>query len=78
MSADNWWVWPRPQGCPSRFADKLYAASQEALKAPELQAAFDREGAATVEMTPEQFSDYIRTEIAKWSRVVKEGNIHAQ
>jgi hypothetical protein len=29
-------------------------------------------------MTPEQFAEYIKTEIAKWSRVVKEGNIHAQ
>ncbi|MGA7016462.1 MAG: tripartite tricarboxylate transporter substrate binding protein, partial [Pseudolabrys sp.] len=76
--ADNWWGLAAPAGLPQPLADKLYAVSQEALKAPELQAAFDREGAATVEMTPEQFSDYIRTEIAKWSRVVKEGNIHAQ
>jgi tripartite-type tricarboxylate transporter receptor subunit TctC len=29
-------------------------------------------------MTPEQFAEYIKTEIAKWGRVVKEGNIHAQ
>jgi tripartite-type tricarboxylate transporter receptor subunit TctC len=48
------------------------------LKSPELQAAFDREGAATVEMTSAQFADYIQTEITKWGRVVKEGNIHAQ
>jgi tripartite-type tricarboxylate transporter receptor subunit TctC len=58
--------------------DKLYGATQAALKSPEVQAAFDREGAATVEMTSAQFADYIKTEIAKWGRVVKEGNIHAQ
>ena len=76
--ADNWWGLAAPAGLPQPLSDKLYAASQEALKSPELQAAFDREGAATVEMTPEQFAEYIKTEIAKWGRVVKEGNIHAQ
>ena len=76
--ADNWWGLAAPAGLPQPLADKLYAASQEALKSPELQAAFDREGAATVEMTPEQFAEYIKIEIAKWGRVVKEGNIHAQ
>jgi hypothetical protein len=29
-------------------------------------------------MTSAQFADYIQTEITKWGRVVKEGNIHAQ
>jgi tripartite-type tricarboxylate transporter receptor subunit TctC len=48
------------------------------LKAPELQAQFEREGAATVTMTTAEFGDYIKAEIAKWGRVVKEGNITAQ
>ena len=49
--ADNWWGLAAPAGLPAPIADKLYAATQAALKSPELQAAFDREGAATVEMT---------------------------
>jgi len=76
--ADNWWGLVAPAGLPQPIADKLYAATQAALKAPELQAAFDREGAATVEMTSAEFTAYIKTEIDKWGRVVKEGNIHAQ
>ena len=68
----------RPAGLPKPIAEKLYRATQAALKSPELQAAFDREGAATVEMSSAQFADYIQAEIAKWGRVVKEGNIHAQ
>jgi len=58
--------------------EKLYAASQAALKASELQAQFEREGATTIVMTTPEFGEYIKTEIAKWARVVKEGNIHAQ
>jgi tripartite-type tricarboxylate transporter receptor subunit TctC len=76
--ADNWWGLVGPAGLPKAIIDKLYSSTQAALKSPELQAAFDREGAATVEMTSAQFADYIQTEITKWGRVVKEGNIHAQ
>jgi tripartite-type tricarboxylate transporter receptor subunit TctC len=76
--ADNWWGLAAPAGLPAPMVDKLYAATQAALKSPELQAAFEREGAATLEMSSAQFGDYIKTEITKWGRVVKEGNIHAQ
>ena len=76
--ADNWWGIVAPAGTPAPIVEKLYAATQAALKAPELQAQFDREGAATVEMSSAEFGEYIKTEIAKWARVVKEGNITAQ
>jgi len=76
--ADNWWGLAAPAGLPKPLVDKLYAATQAALQAPELQAQFEREGAATVVMTSAEFGEYIKTEIAKWERVVKEGNIHAQ
>jgi tripartite-type tricarboxylate transporter receptor subunit TctC len=76
--ADNWWGLAAPAGLPQPLIDKLYAATQAALKAPELQAQFEREGAATVVMTSAEFADYIKIEITKWGQVVKEGNIHAQ
>ena len=75
---DNWWGIVAPAGLPQPIADKVYKAVQEALKAPELQAQFDREGAATVEMTSAEFGKYIEAEIVKWGRVVKEGHITAQ
>jgi tripartite-type tricarboxylate transporter receptor subunit TctC len=76
--ADNWWGLAAPAGLPAPIVDKLYKAAQESLKAPELQAQFEREGAATVQMTTAEFGEYIKAEIVKWGRVVKEGNIHAQ
>ena len=76
--ADNWWGLAAPAGLPKPITEKLYAATQAALKSPELKAAFDREGATTLEMSSAEFADYINTEITKWARVVKEGNIHAQ
>ena len=49
--ADNWWGLAAPAGTPAPIVEKLYAATQAALKAPDLQAQFAREGAATVEMS---------------------------
>jgi tripartite-type tricarboxylate transporter receptor subunit TctC len=76
--SDNWWGIMAPAGTPQPIVDKVYAAAQEALKAPELQEAFAREGAASVTLSTADFQKYIEDEIAKWARVVKEGNIKAQ
>jgi tripartite-type tricarboxylate transporter receptor subunit TctC len=77
-AANNWWGIVAPAGTPAPIVDKLYKAVQEALKAPALQAEFAREGASTVEMPSAEFADYIKTEIDKWGRVVKQGHIRAQ
>jgi tripartite-type tricarboxylate transporter receptor subunit TctC len=76
-AANNWWGIMAPAGMPAPMVEKLHAAVQKALKAPDLQAQFAREGAMSVEISSAQFTDYIKSEIAKWARVVKEGNIHA-
>lgn len=76
--ANNWWGMVGPAGMPQPIVDKLYTATQAALKAPELQAQFAREGAATLEMSSDEFAKYIATEIDKWSHVVKESGIKAQ
>jgi tripartite-type tricarboxylate transporter receptor subunit TctC len=76
--ADNWWGLVAPAHLPQPIADKLYKAVQGALKAPELVAQFEREGATIVDMSSAQFSKYIETETVKWGHVVKEGGIKAQ
>jgi tripartite-type tricarboxylate transporter receptor subunit TctC len=76
--ADNWWGIAAPAGLPAPMVEKVYAATQAALKSPELQAQFAREGAVTVEMGTAQFGDYIKTEIGKWARVVKEAHMSVQ
>jgi tripartite-type tricarboxylate transporter receptor subunit TctC len=76
--SDNWWGILAPAGTPAPIVEKLYKDTQTALKAPELQAVFEREGASTLEMSSADFGKYIEAEMAKWSRVVKEGHITAQ
>jgi tripartite-type tricarboxylate transporter receptor subunit TctC len=76
--ADNWWGIVAPAGTPKAIVDKLHADIQLVLKSKELTEAFAREGASAVTMTSEEFGRYIESEMAKWAKVVKEGNIKAQ
>jgi len=76
--ANNWWGIMAPAGTPKEIVDRLYRDIQATLKSPELTQAFDREGAAAVAMSSEEFAAFVENEIVKWGRVVKEGNIKAQ
>ena len=75
---DNWWGIVAPAGLPPAMTEKIYKDVQAALKSPELQAQFAREGAASVEMSSADFGKYIEAEIVKWANVVKQGHITAQ
>jgi len=72
-AAENWWGIVAPAGTPAPIVEILYKRIRAALKSPELQAEFANEGAATVDMSTAEFGDYIKSEMAKWTRVAKEG-----
>ena len=76
--AENWWGIVAPAGLPAPVVSKLYAATQAALKATALQAAFAHDGASPVAMSTAEFGKYIGMEIVKWGRVVKQGKITAK
>jgi len=76
--ADNWWGIVAPAGTPAPIIEKLYDVAQAALKSPDLEAAFAREGASSVSMSSAEFGTYMEAEMVKWARVVKEGNIRPQ
>jgi tripartite-type tricarboxylate transporter receptor subunit TctC len=76
--AENWWGIVAPAGLPAPVVSKLYAATQAALKAPALQAAFAHDGASSVTMSTAEFGKYIEAEIVKWGRVVEQGKIKAK
>ncbi|HEY0439090.1 MAG TPA: tripartite tricarboxylate transporter substrate binding protein, partial [Xanthobacteraceae bacterium] len=48
--ATNWWGVVAPAGTPAVIVEKLYGDIQTVLKAPDVQAQFEREGAAVVQM----------------------------
>jgi len=67
-----------PANTPKDVAQFIYQEVVKATKAPEITAKMEQLGLEIICNTPEQFTQQIKIEIAKWGRVIKEANIKAQ
>ena len=67
-----------PAGTPREIVDKLNAAVQKIIAQPAIRAKFADIGAQTTGGTPEQFGAYIREDLAKWTRIVKDANVRVE
>jgi tripartite-type tricarboxylate transporter receptor subunit TctC len=76
--AVNWWGIVAPAGTPAPVVEKLRKEIAAVQEAPETQKQFVNEGASVIQMTLPQFAAFMQTEMDKWGRVVKAGNIKAE
>lgn len=66
-----------PASTPGNIVSALHEHIVKAMRAPDLTERFTREGADVIASTPAQFGAYIRAELARWSKVVKESGMKA-
>lgn len=71
----NWQGFIAPAGTPKPIIEKLNKAANEALKDPQLRELMLSQGNEIGGGTPADFAALIKSEAAKWSAVVKAGNI---
>jgi tripartite-type tricarboxylate transporter receptor subunit TctC len=74
-SATGWYGVYLPAGTSSEIARRLHAESTRALSAPDVKERLAKSGSEYVLSAPEEFVAFLRAEIAKWSKVVKEAGI---
>ena len=74
----SWSAVGAPAGTPKEIVAKLNSELNAILKLPDVMEKNAAVGADAVGGTPEQFGDYLKSEIAKFARVVKEAKISAQ
>jgi tripartite-type tricarboxylate transporter receptor subunit TctC len=67
-----------PAGTPSAVVAQLNGALQKLLAAPDIRERFAGLGAEPLASTPEEFSAHIRSEMAKWSQLVKAAGIKGE
>lgn len=72
FEATTWYGVLAPAGTPASIVQKLNAGIANALKDPKLQSRMTDQGAGPAPTTPDQFSAYIKSEQAKWGKVVRE------
>ena len=71
FSIDTWWGLVAPAGTPHDVVVKLNQAFVAALNAPETKTRFASLLAEPVGSSPEQFGAYMKSELAKYEKVVK-------
>jgi tripartite-type tricarboxylate transporter receptor subunit TctC len=60
-----------PKGTPKEVISFLNTAINKAIEAPEVKAAWLKQGAVPMVKTPDEFDAFLRKDIAKWANVVK-------
>jgi tripartite-type tricarboxylate transporter receptor subunit TctC len=75
LVAVNWWGVLVPAGTPQAVVRKLNADTVKALADPEVKKKFADLGVEAVSSTPAQFDKFIKAEMAKYARLIKEANI---
>ncbi len=66
-----------PAKTPPAVVNKLYAELHEVLKEPEVQTRFRSLGLDIIGSKPEEFSSFLRGDIGKWAKVIKDSGAKA-
>ncbi len=64
-----------PAATPRDVVTKLHAALVKVLRLKSTRDSFTRFGAETLESTPEEFARFVRDDLAKWSKIIREAGI---
>jgi tripartite-type tricarboxylate transporter receptor subunit TctC len=60
-----------PGGLPPDVARRISDAARQAIAQPEMRKRLETEGAIPVGNSPEQFTEFVKSEIVRWGKVVK-------
>ena len=77
VTDETWIGMFAPAGMPGAIVQRLSDAINQALQTPDMRERLTTIAFEPVGGTPRQFGDYVKTEIVKWGKVVREGNIKA-
>jgi tripartite-type tricarboxylate transporter receptor subunit TctC len=75
FEAETWWGIVAPAGTRPAILAKLNAAARKALADDDTKKRFAELGMTNGGSSPEELDAYIKSEIAKWSKVIKDANI---
>ena len=73
----GWFGFVAPAKTPRSVVQRLNAAVVQSVRMPELQERLGNQGAELVGSTPEAFGAYLKSEQAKWAKVIRQAGIKA-
>ena len=78
FDVSSWQAMYAPAGTPSAIVMRLNNEIEKILAQPDVKAKLDQLGLVHNPNTPEQFAEFGRKEIAKWTQVVQDGKVKAE
>jgi tripartite-type tricarboxylate transporter receptor subunit TctC len=75
FEAVTWTGLLAPAGTPPEIITRLNQEVVKVLQIPEIQQKLSAQGAEPVGSSPQEFDAYIRSEIAKWNKVIKDAGV---
>lgn len=78
FNALQWYGMCAPANTPRAVIERLNKALNTVLVSAEIRAKLAEHAAEPMPMTPEQFGDFIKNDIAKWTRLVREAKLQIE
>ena len=72
---EYWYGLVAPKGTPPAVIQSIHKAVQEVIRQPAVVVSLDQQGLEPRPGTTQEFADFIKADMAKWSKVVKSANI---
>ena len=77
FSVNNWIGLFAPAGTPAEIVRKVNAEVMRIMRLPEVTRRMEVEGERFTPNSPEEFAQFVRSEVAKWGKVVKDAGLKA-
>ena len=77
FEAQAWWGMLGPAGIPAEIVARMNAEMAKVLKIPAVQERLTQMGVQVTASSPDEFGKFVRGEVERWSKVVRENNIKA-
>jgi tripartite-type tricarboxylate transporter receptor subunit TctC len=77
LIAVNWYALMAPRETPRAVIDRLNAEANRAIATPEVRDRLAAMGGETLSGTPDQAAEFIRSEFARWGKLIRETGIRA-
>jgi tripartite-type tricarboxylate transporter receptor subunit TctC len=67
-----------PAATPRPIVEELSSAVNKVINAPDVKQTWAKQGAVPMGMTPDEFGRFLRADIEKWAKLVKETGMHVE
>ena len=78
LVAVNWYVLMAPAGTPRDIIERLNSEITKVMQTPETRERLLAVGGEPMSGTPEQAAEFVRSEFARWGKVIKDAGIRAE